>query len=97
MWVNHVIIHKGITLYYEKLTNKNKGNKITINSKKTKNKMEENMGGPVVGKPLCTILVWAWLIVCFFIHLYGSLCVYNIILNISNDRDLIMATTGRNM
>jgi len=28
-----------------------------------------------VGKPLCTVLLWAWLIVCFFIHLHGSLCV----------------------
>ena len=26
-------------------------------------------GDPVVGKPLCTVLVWAWLIACFFIHL----------------------------
>jgi hypothetical protein len=63
-------------------------------------------------------------IVCFFIHLYGSLCVEDVCdpvgpgyclwgierekcvrillgddsgLNISNDKDLIMATTGRNM
>jgi len=28
-----------------------------------------------VGKPLCTALVWVWLIECFLIHLYGSLCV----------------------
>jgi len=28
-----------------------------------------------VGNPLCTILICAWVIVCFFIHLYGSLFV----------------------
>ena len=28
-----------------------------------------------MGKPLCTTLTWAWLVACFFIHLYGSLCV----------------------
>jgi len=42
--------------------------------KKTKEKGGEQ-GGLVMGKPLCTVLVWAWLIACFFIHLYGSLCV----------------------
>ena len=26
----------------------------------------------------CTVLLWAWLIACFFIHLYGSLCVEDV-------------------
>ena len=44
-------------------------------TKKTRQKGGEP-GGPVVGKPLCTVLlVWAWLIACFFIRLYGSYCV----------------------
>jgi len=28
-----------------------------------------------MGNPLCAVLVWVWLIACFFIHLCGSLCV----------------------
>jgi len=28
-----------------------------------------------MGNPLCAVLVWVWLIVCFFIYLCGSLCV----------------------
>jgi len=39
-----------------------------------KNKKGE-LGGPVVGQPLCNVLMWVWLIACFFIHLHGSLSV----------------------
>jgi len=28
-----------------------------------------------MGNPLCAVLMWVWLIVCFFIHIRGSLCV----------------------
>jgi len=28
-----------------------------------------------MGNLLCAVLVWVWLIACFFIHLSGSLCV----------------------
>jgi len=92
-----------------------------------------------VGKLLCNVLVWVWIIACFFIHLHGSLCVtklmfvsgapaylvhllvgvcpalvvlrvvfayvhqtshhtiYKVLLSMSNDKDLMMATTSRNM
>jgi len=83
-----------------------------------------------MGNPLCAVLVWVWLIACFFIHICGSLCVegqcvtwlmavgigerkrenssgdVSSILGIfvtnygrivSNEKDLMMATTGRNV
>jgi len=48
-----------------------------INEPKTQriNKAKRRrVGGPVIGRLLCTVLVWVWLIACYFIHLYGSLC-----------------------
>jgi len=48
---------------------------------------------------VCTILVWAWLVVCFFIHLYGSLCVEGLCLTrldlviTSNNTIVVLLTT----
>ena len=59
VWVNHLI-----NLKTQFIVSKSQRIK-EIKNKENKTKRGEP-GGPVLGKPLCTVLVWAWLIACFF-------------------------------